>query len=58
MEARLKTGLIVYYNSLFSVGYLRQVTDSSLTITSLCPRAVVIAKSVDSYLATLIARLI
>jgi len=46
------------YNPLFSGWYLQQVTDSPLTITSLCPIAVAIAKSVDSYLATSIARLL
>jgi len=43
---------------LFSGLYLQQVTNSLLTITSLSPVAVAIAKSVDSYLATSIARLI
>ena len=38
--------------------YLQQVTDSLLTITPLGPIAVAIAKSVDSYLATSIARLL
>jgi len=46
------------YNPLFSGGYLQQVTDILLTITSLGPIAVAIAKSVDSYLATSIARLL
>ena len=47
------------YNPLLSGWYLQQVTDSFLTITiSFSPIAVAIAKSVDSYLATSIARLI
>jgi len=46
------------YNPLLSGWYLQQVTDSLLTITSLGLIAVAIAKSVDSYLATSIARLL
>ena len=46
------------YNPLLSGRYLQQVTDCLLTITPLGPIAVAIAKSVDSYLATSIARLL
>jgi len=44
------------YNALLSGWYLQQVTDTLLTITLLAPISVAIAKSVDFYLATSIAR--
>ena len=51
-------GVAEGYNPLLSACYWQQVTDSLLTITSLGPISVAIAKSVDSYLATSIARLL
>jgi len=44
------------YNSLSGGKYLKQVTDSALTITSLYLMPTVIAQYSDSYLAVSIAR--